>query len=110
MTFSETACLNALFVTILPIFCEARQGVSKRQKKALKNNAVRWELPKLGERGLFLLPTAHRQQTTDPQPTANAPRNATARLAAREGCRWRYHDTPFWVAPCPAEKAVRTHE
>lgn len=51
--------------------------------------------------------TAHSPQTTDPQPTVNAPRNAKALLAATAGCRSRHYDTPFGVTPCPAKKEVR---
>ena len=50
MAFSDRRCLTARFV---PILRTARKGVSKIQKKALENNAVRWELPKLGEGGCF---------------------------------------------------------
>ena len=40
LPFLKTACLNPLFTpnSILPILPQARPGMSKRQKKALKNN------------------------------------------------------------------------
>ena len=57
--FLETACLNALFVPFLLIraylayLASGKARHVKTTKKTLNNNAVRLELPKLGERRLF---------------------------------------------------------
>ena len=52
MIFSEN---NVPFRAYLAYLASGKARHVKTTKKALKNNAVRLELPKLGERGLFFL-------------------------------------------------------
>ena len=57
MTFSENGVPERPFRASLASLTSGKAtGMSKRQKMALNHNAVRLELPKLGDRGLFFCP------------------------------------------------------